>query len=358
MNRTTRMIPLVILAAAATACGPDKAEFAPADATPLTVRVVEATTVTTERPIEVQGVVQPARQSVVSSRVMGPVIAVKTWAGEKVSPGQTLIEIQPGTSEGQLAQSEGALAQATAALSLAERNLKRYEALHADKAASELELDMAKMQYEQASGAVEQARGAVRAAKAVAGDAAVTAPFAARVVERLVEVGDMAAPGRPLIRLESLEGRRIWLSLREADIHRVSVGQSVPVTLDSFSDIVAVEGTVAEIVPSADPATHTFTVKVDLGEADVPSGISGRALIPGDATERILVPASAVHARGGLELVVVEGGDGSARTRAVTTGVSNSDGMVEILSGIKAGERVVIDAAGPVADGTPLEVTS
>ena len=358
MNALSRLIPVLLMAVTLGACAPDTAELAESDLRPLTVEIIQAETVTSPKAIEIHGIVQSARQAFVSSRVMGPVVAVKTWAGAAVSKGQVLIEIQPETSKGQVAQAEGALAQARAALAMAERNFKRFENLHAEKAASEVELDMARMQYDQAKGAVDQAMGAVHTAKTVAGEAAVTAPFAARVVERLVEVGDMAAPGRPLIRLESLEGRRLWLSVREADIRRLEMGQKIPVTLDSRADYGAIDGTVIEIVPSADPATHTFTVKVDLGSVDVPSGISGRAAIPGDVVERVVIPASAVHSRGGLELVVVRAADDSARTRVVTTGSELPDGRVEILSGIKPGDFVVIDAPGAVADGTPLEVSS
>ncbi len=273
-----------------TACSHEDPATAEANLTPLVARVAPAESVTEGSVIEAYGIVQPARQAAVSSRVMGPVVAVRTRAGDTVRRGQTLVEIQPETSQGQLAQTEGALAQAQAALALAERNFKRYEALHAENAVSEVELDMARMQYEQARGAVDQASGAVQTAKAVAGEAGVTAPFNARVVERMVEVGDMAAPGRPLVRLESLEGSSLWLTVREADIHRLAVGQTIPVTLDSRADLGTVTGTVAEIMPSADSATHTFTVKIHLGEVDVASGISGRALIPGDSSRRIVVP--------------------------------------------------------------------
>ena len=134
------------------------------------------------------------------------------------------------------------------------------------------------------------------------------------------------------------------------------MGDELPVRFDARPDLGTVTGTVAEIVPSADPATHTLTVKVDLGDMEIPSGFSGRATITGDVFDRLVVPGSAVHRRGGLELVVVRSDDGTARTRAVTTGSELADGRIEVLSGIDAGESVVIDAPGPVADGTRLEV--
>lgn len=347
----------VVAVASAIGCGHDRPRTAALDLEPLTVQVTTVERVLETKPIEVRGIVQPARQADVSSRVSGPVVRLRVKAGSTVSEGQTLLEIEPEVAHGQLSQAQGALGQAQAALALAERNYERYRSLHAEKAASDLELDMARMQFEQAQGAVEQARGAVQAATAVAGESAVKAPFAARVIRTLVEVGDLAAPGRPLVRIESLEDQQIWLAVRAADAGRVEIGDQLEIRFDARPDLGTVVGEVEEIVPSADPATHTVTVKAGLGSLTIPSGFSGRATITGDPAEHLIVPASAVHRRGGLELVVVRHPDGTARTRAVTTGMPAGEGHVEVLSGLDAGEEVVIDAPGPVTDGTPLEIS-
>ena len=355
-RRFISIVSLTTLALGLTACGHDEPKLADADLKPLNVEVTEVERITEAQPIEVRGVVQPARQSAVSSRVMGPVVKLNVRAGSTVAKNQVLLEIQPEAAAGQLSQARGALAQAEAALAMAERNFRRFEALHADNAASELELDIAKMQYDQARGAVEQAEGAVRAASSVANESAVRAPFAARVIETMVEVGDLAAPGRPLVRVESLEGQEMWLSVREKDIGRVGIGDSIEMSIDARPDLGTVLGEIREIEPSADPATHIFVVKAGLGKIDVPSGFSGRATISGDIADRIVVPVGAVHLRGGLELVIVRASDGGARTRAVTTGSALGDDRVEVLSGLDAGESIVINAAGPVADGTPPEL--
>ena len=336
-------------------CGHDEPRYAEAGLEPLTVEVTAVERISGPKAIEVRGVVQPARQATVSSRVMGPVVALKVRAGSIVAKDQTLLEIQPEASEGQLGQAQGALAQARAALFLAERNYKRFKTLHEEKAASDLEFEMAEMQLEQARGAVTQAEGAVRAASSVAKDSVVRAPFAARVVNTMVEVGDLVAPGRPLVKVESLEGQQLWLTVREADNHRVRVGQEVEMRFDARPEFGTITDHVVEIVPSADTATHTFTVKVALSGLDARSGLSGRALLPGDDAEYLAVPSSAVHRRGGLELVVIRDADGTSRTRAVTTGQSLPGGRVEVLSGLEAGAEVVVDVPGPVADGTPLE---
>lgn len=352
----TALIPLMAVALT-TACGHEEPQRAEADLQPVKVEVADVEHVSQAKPIDVRGIVHPTRQAAVSSRVMGPVIALNVRAGATVAKGQVLLEIQPEAVDGQLAQARGALAQAQAALALSERNFQRFEALHAEQAASELELDMARMQFKQARGAVAQAEGAVSAASSVAAESEVSAPFAARVIKTLVEVGDLAAPGRPLVRVESLEGQQIWLTVRESDIQRVAEGDQVGVRLDARPELGEVTGAVREIVPLADLATHTFTVKVALGEIEVPSGLSGRAVISGDSTDRLVVPVSAVYRRGGLELVVVRATDGTARTRAVTTGGIIGDGRIEILSGVDEGESVVTNAPGPVADGTPLELS-
>jgi RND family efflux transporter MFP subunit len=358
---TTRRFLTVLLSTAvltATAgCGPHDADQSPASFEPVFVTLAEVERVTAGQSIEVRGIVQPARVADISSRAMGPIVAVHVTAGSAVATGQKLLEIQPEAAEGQLAQAKGALAQASAAHALAERNYRRFEALHAEGAASDLELDMARMEFERAQGAVTQADGAVEAATSVAGESVVRAPFSGRVVDTLVEVGDLAAPGRPLVRVESIAGQQIWLTVREADIGRVRLGQSIGVTIDARPDLGVTDGTVEEIVPSADPATHTFTIKVGLPRTTLATGLSGRARITGDVTDRLVVPSSAIHRRGGLELAVVRSADGTARTRAVTTGRPLKDDRIEVLSGLDEGEQVVVDISSPVADGTPLEVT-
>jgi len=349
-------VTLVTLSLAVVACGSHEAELAEAEHAPVTVSIQPVERITDTQAIEVRGTVQPTRQASLSSRVMGPVVSVRVRAGDTVAAGQTLIEIQAEASDGQLAQARGALAQAEAALALAERNYQRYQALHEEAAASDLELDMARMQFEQAEGAVKQANGAVQGAMSIASESNVAAPFSARVVRTMVEAGDLAAPGRPLVQVESREGRQFRMSVRESDIHRLSVGDEIPVRLDSRPELGTLTGTIREIEPAADPVTHTITVEADLGKLEIPSGLSGRATIPGDAGDRLFVPASAVHHRGGLELVVTRAADGTARTRAVTSGAEVGEGRIEILSGLDEGDQVAVDLAAPVADGTPLEV--
>jgi multidrug efflux pump subunit AcrA (membrane-fusion protein) len=111
-----------------------------------------------------------------------------------------------------------------------------------------------------------------------------------------------------------------------------------------------------EMSPGADPASHSFTAKVDLGGALVPTGVSGRAALETGRRTAVVVPASSVLAQGGMTLVVVKDDQGKARTRAVTLGSRDGD-VVEVLSGLKGGEDVLVGLSAAPADGAEVRGT-
>jgi membrane fusion protein, multidrug efflux system len=343
--------------AAIVACGGDHKVAAGSAPSPVTARLGAVRALDVEQGVELFGTVEAARSAAVSSRVMATVTAVPVRQGDAVRAGQVLVEIDPETARGQEAQARGALAQARAALALAGRNHERYKALAAAGAAAELELDMARMQHEQAQGAVEQAQGAVSAAASVARESRVVAPFAGRVAARLVEVGDLAAPGRPLVILESEQGRRLVLAVPEGTVAagRLAVGSELPVSFDALAGLGEVPGRVVEMSPGADPMSHTYTVKVDVGGAGVASGAAGRARLAVGTRRAITIPSQALLRTGGTTMVVVRDEEGRARSRVVAVGNPIGEGEVEVLSGLTGGETVLVGLAVAPADGAPVE---
>lgn len=359
---TYRSLLFTLLAATASlaACGqshPDGPSVQPTQVRAQTSQV-EILQIPTE--VEVQGTVEASQVAAISARVMAMVTAVHVKAGEQVRHGQLLLEIDPQASKGQLAQAQGALSQAQAALALAERNYARFKALADVRAASDLEVDMAKMQYEQAAGAVEQAQGAVASASSVAGDARVTAPFAGQVAQKMVEVGDLAAPGRPLMMVESVAGRRLVIAIPDSlmQLAQLRTGDSLPVRIDSRPDLGTLQGTVAEMTPGADPGSHSFQVKVDLPLADLTTGSAGRGRIQTDTRPAIAVPDDAILQQGGLSLVVIRTADGVAASRVVTVGRELADGKVEILSGLTGDETVLTGLTTIPPSGAQVETQS
>lgn len=340
-----------------TGCGGH--EPAAPTATTTTVEAVLGLAERTEEPsvVELFGTVEAEKTATVSSRIMAMVTAVSVTTGDTVVKGQSLLTIDHQAAEGQLSQARGALAQARAALALAERNHERFKALAAVDAASELELDMARTRYEQALGAVEQAAGAVAAAGSVAADSRVVAPFSGRVSRKMVEVGDLAAPGRPLLQLESEAGQRLALTIPESVMTRagLTIGQPLPIRIDTRPDLGILEATVVEMTPGADPASHSFRVKVALPAAGIPSGASARAWIETDRRTIVAVPETAVLQRGGLSLVVVRDAEGRVGSRVVTLGDSLASGRVEVLSGLAGGETVLLGLASVPPTGARVQ---
>ncbi len=356
------LLGMSLLALSLSACGDSGPHAVLAAPEPIAVHVWHAERQTTAEQTAIAGTVTADRTADISSRVMATITAAHVELGDPVETGQLLISIDPATAAGQLEQTTGALAQARAALALATRNRERFEALAASESASELELDTARMQYEQAAGAVQQAEGAVAAARSLAGESSVRAPFAGRVVARFAEVGDLATPGRVLVRIESKTGRRLTVAVPEllAATTRLAVGTPLPVTLDAYPDLGVLTGTVAEISPGPDPSTHAFTVKIELPtRPDAPAlatGSAGRVLLPLGARDSVIVPRAAIVRSGGLDLVVVRDARGLAASRVVTLGNEFHDGRVEVLSGLAGDEALAVGLTVAPPLGTPLEV--
>ena len=173
------------------------------------------------------------------------------------------------------------------------------------------------------------------------------------MASRLVEAGDLAAPGRPLVTIESATGRRLVVQVPAGTVAAsgIKAGQKLAVRIDGVAG--DVPGTVIEMSPGADPTSHTYTVTLELAGAPVATGLTGRATLESAVRSSVLVPESAVLASGGVSLVALKDDSGKARTRVVTTGASQG-GKIEILSGLSGGETVLVGLTAPPADGAPV----
>ena len=349
------LLPATLLLAA---CGSDHETAGTAETLePVEARLASAERVDAIERVELHGTVRAERNATVSTRVMAAVTAVRVRGGDSVRKGQLLVEIDPQAAQGQEAQARGALGQAQAALAMARRNFERFEALAAEDAASEMELDQARMQFDQARGAVEQAEGALAASSAVAAESRVVAPFDGRIARRMVEVGDMAAPGRPLFAIESAGPRRLVVTCPESLLIRPGHARGDPDAgvVDSRPARGRVDATVVETTPGADPTSHASEVEIELPAVELRTGASGRVWIPAGSRSSVVVPRGAVLRRGGTTLVVVLDEDGRAGSRVVTLGATHADGRVEVLSGLAGDETVAVGLAAAPPTGTPIE---
>jgi RND family efflux transporter MFP subunit len=239
------------------------------------------------------------------------------------------------------------LDQAQAVRHQAETDLKRFTALLEAGTLTRAEFDNA-----QAKARVAQA--AVVEAETLLSYTRITAPFDGVVTRKLADVGDLAAPGKPLLEMEDATTLRLEADVPEAVVGRLKLGDKLPVKISALD--VGLEGVVSEIAPAADPNSRTFLVKLDLpGSPGLRAGQFGRVSMPVGETTALRVPASAVVQRGQMEIVFIIV-DGKAQLRLVKTG-KRIGSEVELVSGVEAGEKIVTHGAAALVDGQPLTVT-
>jgi len=338
------------------------------------------------------GTVRPRISSVLSSRVMGQVLSVRAYPGQSVKAGQVLAVIDnrdaqansskanAGLSEAQnalqevdesLRAGEAGKASADAGAALAASTYKRFQALLERQSVSPQEFEEVEFKHKaavaearraeqgvlatqarrrQVLDRIEQAKAELRNADAFLSYASVTSPYAGIITARHVDAGAMAAPGVPLLTIEDNNDYQLEASVEESQLSRIKIGDRVPVKIDALREGELV-GTVGEMVPSGDPSSRSFLVKVRLPmSAGIRSGMFGRARFAGDEQEAITVPESALVSRGQLSGVIVVDQANRARFRLIKPGKRYAD-RVEILSGVEAGDRVVVEAADRVEDG-------
>ena len=193
----------------------------------------------------------------------------------------------------------------------------------------------------------------VRAAGIMRDYAKLAAPFSGVVINKTVEPGNLATPGAPLLTIEQDGLYRLEASVDESKLASVRVGQAVEAVIDASDR--KVNARVTEIVPSVDSASRSYIVKLDLPSMpQLRTGMFGRAIFPMGMEKVVAIPVAALMDRGQLQSVfVVE--DGVAHTRLVTTGRRTKDG-VEVLSGLNAGETLVVPIPQGLQDGARVEV--
>ena len=316
-------------------------------------RVVESSQQQMPTELRATGTIHAKETATISAQVMGRVVQVPVHAGDSVRAGQLLVVLDGAVLQAAAAQAQAAAAaaenqQGAAAsnASLATSTLARYRQLQAEKSVSPQEMDevtrraeAAAAQLDAAKAQAEAAREQASAARTMLGYTRLAAPFAGMVTARMADPGAMAAPGVPLLQVDRAGALQLQVSVDESAIAAVRMGMKAAVGVDGVSQ--PLQGSVEEIVPAADPASHSFLVKIDLPpSSQLRAGMYGSAEFSTGTHEAIVVPRSAVVQRGSLECAYVLDSQGIAQLRYLTLGAAHGD-LVEVLSGIAGGERLV-----------------
>jgi RND family efflux transporter MFP subunit len=289
---------------------------------------------------EIMGTVQAAEKAVIAARVSGHIIGLPVVPGSKVAKGDLLIKINAGEISDQLMQAKAQLAQA-------ERNLERERNL-LKKNASTPETVRTLEDTQRI------ALASVREVQTMVDYATISAPFSGIITRKSANIGDLAAPGKPLLEIENAMKLQVVADIPESMILKIKVGDDIPVSIPAagFSSACKVE----EISPAADPQSRTAPIKLSLpADPNLRSGQFGRLSLPQGTVDAIFVPRTAVLPFGQMERVFIVQ-DGKARLRLVRTGAAGND-KVEILAGLAPGDEVVVAGNANLGDGQPLNIT-
>jgi RND family efflux transporter MFP subunit len=284
-----------------------------------------------EQPIlrEAPGKTVSVFDATLAGKVAGLVEELRVQEGDRVKSGETLIVLDSRDLRAQLQQIQ-------AELDNAEERYRRMQQLFAEQLAARQDLENAERSFK-------VAEAAKRSIEANLTYTVIKAPFDGAITAKLAEVGELATPGRPLLKMEDDRHLRLEATVAADDVGALRPGQTVTVRLDAFGEAM-ISGRIAEILPAADPSTHSVTVKADLTWRDgLKSGLFGRMIFPIGSSKVLTLPLTAIRQQADLARIYVVNDAGVIQARLVKMGKIRQE-RAEILSGLDAGETVVARA--------------
>lgn len=300
------------------------------------LREVELTT-------SAEAVIEAVRQSTVSAQIQGRIVELNFDVGDVVKQGEVILRIDERQVGQAAAASTAQVGEAQAALANARAQYERTKQLLAQKFISRAALDKAESDYRAAQARVSALLAGAAQAQTAKSFATIVAPYSGVVSARHVELGEMATLGKPLMTGFDPSTLRVVANVPQASIGAIQALGRARVEVPSLGKWIEVKS--MTILPTADPRTHTTRVRLDLPVdlRGVYPGVYARAHFVIGKAPRLLAPRAAIFHRSELTAVYVIGQDGRPQLRQVRLGAARDENSVEILAGLKPGERVALE---------------
>ncbi len=353
-----------------------KQEDTPADAGPkvVPVEVAEVTTGDVVKVVRLTGNVAARTEINVIPKIPGRIRSLSVDVGDRVAKGQVLVKLDDDEVLASLRSAEAALEVAKAGaraaqanLEDAKRNLERMQQLYDAGAISLQQLEQAQLRYDQAAAGVNdaqvrQAEAAVESARLQLENTVILSPIDGVVAARFADPGELAGTSQPLLTLVDISEVQVTCNVTGEDVNSLRTGQSVPVVVAAAGQTEEERrftGRITSLAPAADARSKLFPVRISIPNPDGrlrPGMFAEIHLTTAVSRNAVRVPVDAVLERDGKKIVYVVEGD-KARERRVETGITGED-YVEIRSGLKPGEKVVVTGQDFLVDGTRVQVSS
>lgn len=311
--------------------------------------------------VTVSGPLEPSERVTLRAQVPGVVSGMRVDRGTTVRRGQVLAVIDAGGIRSQATGAQASVAAAQANLALARQRLEAARTLRQAGAMSEIDYRTAVAAYEAAEAQVAVARAQAATSGEAAARTVITSPIAGVVSERRVENGEAVSPGDEMFTVVNPSVLELEGQISVTDATRVRVGQPVEFTLDALPGE-RHRGRVARVDPTADPDTRQVGVYVQLpnpGWRIVGGQFARGRILTGASVTAVLVPETAARQTPGGAADVFVVVNGRAVRRVVSLGPRDeASGLVAVLSGVQAGERVIVTPTTDIADGTPVTLAA
>lgn len=325
---TYRFVLIASILSLLAGCGPQNEEKPlKSEGSPLPVEVYVVEEQQIQQESEAVGTVEAFQHATIASKVTGTISQLPVELGSSVKKNDLLVELKAEELDARLAQARTMWEQA-------KRNLEREQRLFSQNASAQERVNI--MQD-----AFMVAESALKEAQTLFSYTTINAPFDGRISSKNVQAGDLAIAGAPLLVLENNQKLQVVGALPEELLENLKIGGSLRVKIPAAS--FDQQGKILEISPAADASTRTVVVKISLTPAPGlrPGQFARIALPGGPLTSTLFVPEGAVTSFGQMERVFVAA-NGSASLRLVRTG-GRRDGFIEILSGLSAGDHLIVN---------------
>jgi RND family efflux transporter MFP subunit len=332
--------------------------------------------------LNASGYVVAQRKAAVASKVTGRLVSLSVEEGSRVKEGQVIARLESDDVAAARAQADANLnaarhnlEEAEADLNDAELSFKRDKELVAKGFVSRAEYDTAEARYKKAAAAVAAAQAEIKAntaalqgAKVAVEYTLIRAPFDAVVLTKNADIGDIVTPigaaanvQAAVVTIADMSSLQVEADVSESNLRLVKTGQPCEIQLDALPDV-RFRGVVHMIVPTADRSKATVLVKVKfldkdsriLPEMSAKVAFLSRQVREDEQKARTAVPARAVLTWKGKQSAFLLKGDRMKET-PITTGEAFGD-MIEVLEGVKAGDRIAVSPLDKLRDGSRVKI--
>ena len=364
--RSSKTLSTLLLVAAAAgtiwACGQSRAEEAPAEPAATTVgpeNIITAEADTIRTGPSISGALDAERNATLRAELVAQVTAVLVEPGSPVAAGQVLVRLDATGIRDQYLSAQSALRAAETAAELAKSDLARDQRLAEAGALSQRQLEVTRRGALQADAGLADARARYATAELNLRRTEIRAPFGGVVASRPARVGDMVQPGMAIATVVDPGSLRLEAQVPVDQLAALKVGTPVLFTVSGYEGR-QFRGTVTRMSPAVDPVTRQVPIVVRLPNAErrLVSGLFAEGRVATQSRAGVTVPTAAIDERG-LRPVVYRIKGGRLERVEVTIGyVDPVAERSEVLTGVSAGDTLVLGSAQGLPPGTAVRVTA